>query len=112
MKVVYLGRPSMRANPPPAVEGDVIELLSNNWDDYGYKTSFPVTCRINGEILELGLGPPKVAPIMPFLLADGFTNAGFVLIAKALRHLISLLTEHRQNRPLSIPAEEALASTS
>jgi hypothetical protein len=46
------------------------------------------------------------------LLADGFTNAGFVLIAKALRHLISLLTEHRQNRPLSIPAEEALASTS
>lgn len=53
MQVVYLGRPSRRTNPPPQLEGDVIELLSNNWDDYGYKTSFPVTCRLNGEIVEL-----------------------------------------------------------
>lgn len=53
MQVVYLGRPSRRSNPPPQAEGDVIELLSNNWDDYGFKTSFPVTCRLNGEIVEL-----------------------------------------------------------
>ncbi len=53
MKVVYLGRSSRRSNPPPQVEGDVIELLSNNWDDYGFKTSFPVTCRINSEIVDL-----------------------------------------------------------
>ena len=48
MQIVYLGRASRRTNPPPQVEGNVIELLSNNWDDYGYKTSFPVTCRLNG----------------------------------------------------------------
>ncbi|MEH2550745.1 energy-coupling factor transporter ATP-binding protein EcfA2 [Bradyrhizobium sp. AZCC 2262] len=55
MKVVYLGRPSRRTNPPPSLEGDVIELLSNNWDDYGYKTTFPTTCRIGDEVLDLGL---------------------------------------------------------
>ena len=55
MKVVYLGRASRRTNPPPAIAGDVIELLSNNWDDYGFKTSFPVSCRINGELLALEL---------------------------------------------------------
>lgn len=53
MQVVYLGRGSRRTNPPPQPDGDVIELLSNNWDDYGYKTSFPVTCRMGGEIVEL-----------------------------------------------------------
>jgi ABC-type cobalamin/Fe3+-siderophores transport system ATPase subunit len=55
MKVVYLGRPSRRTNPPPALDGDVIELLSNNWDDFGYKTTFPITCRIGGETLDLEL---------------------------------------------------------
>lgn len=53
MKIVYLGRASRRTNPPPEPSGDVIELLSNNWDDYGFMTSFPVTCRFNGEITEL-----------------------------------------------------------
>lgn len=53
MRVVYRGRASRRTNPPPQIEGDVIELLSNNWDDYGYKTSFPVTCRLNGEHVDL-----------------------------------------------------------
>ena len=53
MQVVYLGRSSRRANPPPAIEGDVIELLANNWDDYGYRTSFPVTCRIQDQVVEL-----------------------------------------------------------
>lgn len=53
MQIVYLGRASRRTNPPPQVEGDVIELLSNNWDDYGFKTSFPVTCRLNGENVDL-----------------------------------------------------------
>lgn len=33
----------------------MIELLSNNWDDFGYKTTFPVTCRIGDEVVELGL---------------------------------------------------------
>ena len=55
MKVAYLGRPTQHSNQGPKVEGNAIELLYDNWDDYGYKTSFPVSCRINDEILELGL---------------------------------------------------------
>ncbi len=55
MKVVYLGRPSRRTNPPPALDGDAIELLSNNWDDFGYKTTFPITCRIGDDLVDLGL---------------------------------------------------------
>jgi energy-coupling factor transporter ATP-binding protein EcfA2 len=54
MKVVYLGRESRRTNHPPSPEGDVLELLSNNWDDYGYRTTFITVCRINGASLELG----------------------------------------------------------
>lgn len=53
MKVVYLGRQSRRNNPAPSLDGDVIELLANNWDDYGYQTSFPVTARFGGKALEL-----------------------------------------------------------
>lgn len=67
MQVVYLGRASRRTNPPPQVDDDVIELLSNNWDDYGFKTSFPVTCRMNGEIVEL--------PSLRLLIADVYTSS-------------------------------------
>src|SRR5699024_7435312 len=67
MQVVYLGRHSRRTNPPPQIEGDVIELLSNNWDDFGYKTSFPVTCRLNGEIIEL--------PNLHLLIAEEYTSS-------------------------------------
>lgn len=67
MKVVYLGRPSHRTNPPPQLEGDTIELLSNNWDDFGYKTSFVVTCRMKGEIVEL--------PVLQLLIADALTSS-------------------------------------
>lgn len=62
MQVVYLGRSSRRTNPLPVSDGDVIELLSNSWDDYGFKTSFPVTCRINGAAVEL--------PSIRLLIAD------------------------------------------
>ncbi|MBV1829158.1 ATP-binding protein [Komagataeibacter sp. AV436] len=54
MKIVYLGRPSQRHTPEPKLAGDVIELLANNWDDYGNKTTFATTCRISGEIVKLG----------------------------------------------------------
>ena len=67
MQVVYLGRSSRRTNPPPQLDGDVIELLSNNWDDFGYKTSFPVTCRLNGEIVEL--------TSLRLLVADEYTSS-------------------------------------
>src|SRR3546814_3767290 len=55
MKVVYLGRASRRVNAPPKVEGDVLELLSNNWDDFGFKTSFMTVCRIDKKEVDLGL---------------------------------------------------------
>ena len=55
MKVAYLGRQTRRVTPSPMVEGNAIELFSDNWDDYGYKTTFSVSCRINDELLELGL---------------------------------------------------------
>lgn len=67
MQVVYLGRTSRRTDPPPQHEGDVIELLSNNWDDYGYKTSFPVTCRLNDEIVEL--------PALRLLIGDTHSSS-------------------------------------
>jgi len=54
MRVVYLGRESRRRNSLPEGEDDVIELLSNNWNDYGYETTFMTVCRVNGERLELG----------------------------------------------------------
>src|SRR3546814_1725247 len=55
MKVVYLGRASRRVNAPPKVEGDVLELLSNNWDDFRFKTSFMTVCRIDKKEVDLGL---------------------------------------------------------
>ncbi|WP_313570133.1 ATP-binding protein [Comamonas terrigena] len=54
MKVCYLGRRSGRRNPAPASSGDSLELLWDNWDDFGFKTSFGVTCRIDGELIDLG----------------------------------------------------------
>lgn len=54
VKVVYLGRESRRSNSLPEGKDDVIELLSNNWNDFGYETTFETVCRVNGERLELG----------------------------------------------------------
>lgn len=54
MKVCYLGRRGARHTPPPTEEGNVLELLWDNWDDYGYKTSFGTTCRIGDELVDIG----------------------------------------------------------
>lgn len=54
MRVCYLGRRSARRNSAPAGTDDILELLWDNWDDYGYKTSFGVSCRIDGQIVDLG----------------------------------------------------------
>ncbi|CAM8819950.1 ATP-binding protein [Burkholderia pseudomallei] len=54
MKVCYLGRRSARRNPAPQQDGDIIELLWDNWDDYGYKTSFATTCRLGGKLVDIG----------------------------------------------------------
>lgn len=54
MKVIFLGRGSRRTDSLPIGDEDVIELLSNNWDDFGYKTTFATVCRIGGRRFELG----------------------------------------------------------
>lgn len=54
MKVVYRGRWSSRTRHPPIDDGDVIELLRSDWDDYGNRTYFETTARIDGRIVELG----------------------------------------------------------
>lgn len=54
MKVVYRGRLSRRRSPDPIDDGDVIELLANDWDDYGHRSTFATTSRIGGEIVDLG----------------------------------------------------------
>jgi len=54
LKVIYLGRESRRTNSLPAGDEDVIELLSNNWNDYGYETTFVTVCRVGGKRFELG----------------------------------------------------------
>lgn len=65
MKVIYKGRASRRTNAMPEGAGDVLELLSNNWNDFGYETTFYVSCRIGGERIEL-------APVR--ILVDGIKN--------------------------------------
>ncbi len=54
MKVVYRGRNGWRSNAEPMDDGDVLELQSDNWDDFSNQTTFGTLCRINGETIELG----------------------------------------------------------
>lgn len=55
MRVVYSGRVGGRSSPTvPLGTDDVLELLENNWNDYGHETTFNTACRIGGETLDLG----------------------------------------------------------
>lgn len=53
MKVCYLGRRSARRNAPPVGTENVIELVWDNWDDFGFQTTFPVLFRYDGEMVDL-----------------------------------------------------------
>lgn len=54
VEVVYLGRRSRRVStPPPQADGNVIELLWNDWNDFGYETTFVITARLNDELVDL-----------------------------------------------------------
>lgn len=55
MRICYLGRRSGRKNPVPQGSDDVLELLWDEWNDFGYETSFPITCRIGGKVIDLGV---------------------------------------------------------
>jgi len=54
LKVVYTGRGTRRTNSLPSGDEDIIELLSNNWNDYGFETFFGTVCRIDGRTFDLG----------------------------------------------------------
>lgn len=54
MKVCYLGRRRARQKLPPKATGDVLELLWDNWDDFGYATTFSTTCRLDDELVDVG----------------------------------------------------------
>lgn len=54
MKIMYLGRYGGKAKPAPAGDDDVLELLSNNWNDYGFETYFETSASVKGESVDLG----------------------------------------------------------
>lgn len=54
LKIIYAGRRSQLRKSLLNGGSNVIVLLYNNWDDYGYKTTCPTECIINNEYVELG----------------------------------------------------------
>lgn len=54
MKIIYTGNDVEARNLHLAKPGDVLLLLYDRWDDFGYKTRFPTHCRIGGKEVELG----------------------------------------------------------
>lgn len=54
MKIVYVSRDEKARRSMLASEDDILLLLYDRWDDFGYKTRFPTECRIGGAMVELG----------------------------------------------------------
>lgn len=54
MKIVYVGREAHARQALESENGDLLLLLYDRWDDYGYKTRFPTYCRIDNDEIELG----------------------------------------------------------
>lgn len=57
MKIVYVGNNTARRRAVSSDE-DIIALRYDNWDDFGYKTTFPTLCYIGGK--EVDLGPIRI----------------------------------------------------
>lgn len=54
MRILYVGASRELQLRYRAMKGDILLLLYDRWDDFGYKTRFPTFCRINDEEIELG----------------------------------------------------------
>lgn len=54
MRIIYVGRDFQEQTKQIAKSGDVLLLLYDRWDDFGFKTRFPTHCRIDGEVIDLG----------------------------------------------------------
>lgn len=74
MKVVYVARNGSLLGKLESGKADFIALLSDNWDDYTYKTTFRTRARLDGHMVDLG--DIKV-------LLDGFSET-----AKQLNELL------------------------
>ncbi|KGH12737.1 hypothetical protein P608_10325 [Comamonas thiooxydans] len=53
MKVIYAGK-NNKKTVLQQEKGDVLVLTFDNWDDYDYKTTFDVYCRIDGKRVDTG----------------------------------------------------------
>lgn len=54
MRVFYVGQDSQKRLALLKSKGDLLLLGFDRWDDYDYKTTFPVQCRIDGEDVVTG----------------------------------------------------------
>lgn len=54
MEIVYVGSSKKLKERWLSAEGDILLLLYDRWDDFGYRTRFPTLCRIGGKKVELG----------------------------------------------------------
>jgi hypothetical protein len=54
MKIVYVGASKTLKERWLRKDEDVLLLLYDRWDDFGYKTRFPTLCRIGGKEVDLG----------------------------------------------------------
>jgi len=54
MRIVYVGSSETLKQRWLSKTEDVLLLLYDRWDDFGYKTRFPTLCRISGKEVELG----------------------------------------------------------
>jgi len=53
VKIVYVGNDKKARRKWEAGTDDILLLLYDRWDDYGFSTRFPTLCRVDGKTLEL-----------------------------------------------------------
>lgn len=70
MDVIYVGKDVIKREAMLKSYGNVILLLFDRWDDYDYKTSFPIYCRIDGKVVEL--------PTVKILFKDQITSFSYL----------------------------------
>lgn len=54
MKIIYVGRDEIARKELLSTKDDVLLLLYDRWDDFGFKTRFPTECRVDGKAVEIG----------------------------------------------------------
>ncbi len=78
MRVFYVGQDSSKRQALFKEKDDFLILGFDRWDDYDFKTTFPVYCRIGGR--EVKTGPIKILfenEKVSFSFLDGLVNAGW-----------------------------------